>query len=53
MILKKIMLAYLLVCSLTAFSQTVNYAISNDGTGFVETSVIHELDGSAEATVQM
>ena len=53
MILKKIMLACLLVCSLTAFSQTVNYAISNDGTGVVETSVIHELDGLAEATVQM
>ncbi|WP_455584878.1 LamG-like jellyroll fold domain-containing protein [Bacteroides sp.] len=53
MILKKIMLACLLVCSLTAFSQTVNYAISNDGMGVVETSVIHELDGLAEATVQM
>lgn len=53
MILKKIMLACLLVCSLTTFSQTVNYAISNDGTGVVETSVIHELNGLAEATVQM
>lgn len=54
MILKRIMLACLLVCSFTAFSQTVNYAISNnDGAGVVETSVIHELNGLAEATVQM
>lgn len=53
MILKKLMLACLLVCSVPVFSQTVNYAISNDGAGSISTSVIHELNGSAEATVQM
>lgn len=53
MILKKLMLACLLVCSVSVFSQTVNYAISNDGAGLISTSVIHELNGNTEATVQM
>ena len=47
------MLACLIGCSLNSFAQTVNYAISNDGAGYVKTSVIQELNGFSEATVQM
>ncbi|WP_262434945.1 LamG-like jellyroll fold domain-containing protein [Jilunia laotingensis] len=53
MVLKKVMLACLIGCSLNSFAQTVNYAISNDGAGYVKTSVIQELNGFSEATVQM
>ena len=49
------MLACILGCFfLNSFSQTTNYAINNDGTGFVQTSTImNELNGLAEATVQI
>ena len=49
------MLACILGCFfLNSFSQTTNYAINNDGTGFVQTStIINELNGLAEATVQI
>ena len=55
MVLKKVMLACILGCFfLNSFSQTTNYAINNDGTGFVQTStIISELNGLAEATVQI
>lgn len=54
MVLKKVILACLLGCLFSnSFSQTLNYAINNDGTGFVQTSIINELNGCAEATVQM
>ena len=55
MVLKKVMLACILGCFfLNSFSQTTNYAINNDGTGFVQTStIINELNGLAEATVQI
>ena len=56
MVLKKVMLAScILGCFfLNSFSQTTNYAINNDGTGFVQTStIINELNGLAEATVQI
>ena len=44
------MLACILGCFfLNSFSQTTNYAINNDGTGFVQTStIINELNGLAE-----
>ena len=53
MVLRKVMLACLIGCSLTSYAQTVNYAISNEGAGYVKTSVIQELNGSSEMTVQM
>lgn len=54
MVLKKVILACFWGCLFSnSFSQTLNYAINNDGTGFVQTSIINELNGFAEATVQM
>ena len=48
------MLACILGCFfLNSFSQTTNYAINTDGTGFVQTSTImNELNALTEPTVQ-
>lgn len=49
MVLKSYVNMHFGMLLLNSFSQTTNYAINNDGTGFVQTStIINELNGLAK-----